>query len=199
MPACRKCLAPLILGENWSQGVEKTRNYICRECNSKKGSEHYRKHVERAALLQRERLRKPAAAAQASATKRAYYSANKARWAAYRETQKAKEASLTWHRAGKILTWARARAASKGIEFDLTREWLDQRLSAGVCEVSGIALELGKPDGQRFHPWAPSVDRVDSRHGYTQENCRVVVWIYNMAKSEWTDADVMKLAQALAK
>jgi hypothetical protein len=82
------------------------------------------------------------------------------------------------------------------MEFDLTREWAIEKM-AGVCEVTGLPFELDKPDGYRFYPWAPSVDRIDCKRGYTQDNCRLVVWIYNMAKSEWCDEDVLKMARAL--
>ena len=97
-----------------------------------------------------------------------------------------------------MLTWVRARAARAGMPFDLSQEWIAARIRDGVCEVSGIKLELSKPNGARFHPWAPSVDRINSRDGYVQSNCRVVCWIYNMAKSEWTDDIVLTFARALA-
>lgn len=97
-----------------------------------------------------------------------------------------------------MLTWIRSRAGKMHCEFDLTHEWIAQRLEVGICEVSGIRFELSKPAGLRFHAWAPSIDRVDSSKGYTQSNCRAVVWIYNMAKSEWGDDVVETLALAIS-
>jgi hypothetical protein len=47
------------------------------------------------------------------------------------------------------------------------------------------------------NPWSPSLDRIDPKIGYTLENTRVVVWIYNTAKNVFHDEDVMLMAQAL--
>lgn len=195
---CKDCSAILTPGENWSEGHVRNRSYLCRGCVSARGRAHYAKHSERAAELQRKRLADPVKAKAAADLKSKYYAENREKWAAYQVTQKAKESSDPWRRASRLLTWIRARAATTGREFDLTREWIAERLQAGVCEVTGIPLELSKPPGSRFHPWAPSVDRVDSKLGYTQGNCRVVCWIYNMAKSEWSDEVVMTFAKALS-
>jgi|GEM_PF-3167831 len=46
-------------------------------------------------------------------------------------------------------------------------------------------------------PWVASVDRIDPLGGYTQENARLVVWLYNAAKSNYQDQDVLRLALAV--
>lgn len=48
-------------------------------------------------------------------------------------------------------------------------------------------------------PWSPSLDRIDPLQGYTPENCRLVVWMYNAAKHISSDANVLRLAQALCQ
>lgn len=196
---CRVCDVELIPGGNWSEGVLKSRTYLCRKCNSEKGKRHYQDNQERAARLQRERLKQPKQAKQSSEYKNKYYSRNKDRWEKYRVTQKEKEKTDTWHRAGRLITWIRARAGKKSLEFDLDREWVEQKLSIGACEMTGIEFDLGKEDGERFNPWGPSIDRKDSSKGYTKDNCRMVVWIYNMAKAGWSDDVVMKFAEELRK
>lgn len=199
LSTCRKCAVVLIARKNWSEGLVKSRTYLCRPCNSANGKAHYAKHAERAGEMQRIRLAQPSKQKHAAELRSAYYAANKEKWSAYRITQKDKEATDPWHRAGRMLVWIRARAGKIGLGFDLTHEWVAERLEVGVCETTGIALELSKPPESRFHPWAPSVDRIDSKRGYTQDNCRVVCWIYNMAKSEWTDEVVVTFARALAE
>lgn len=198
MRTCRKCDAALVAGENWSEGLVASRTYLCRECNSRKGREHYAKHAERAAELQRKRLSEPSRKKADADLKSRYYALNRAKWDEYRVNHKNRLQVDALLRAGKLLTWIRSRAARTGREFDLSREWIAERLARGVCEVTGIPLELSKPPGSRFHPWAPSVDRIDCKKGYTQDNCRVVCWIYNMAKSEWCDDVVVTFALALA-
>ncbi len=103
-------------------------------------------------------------------------------------------------RAGILLTSARKRAEDRGLPFSLNKEDIVRRFEAGVCEVTGIKFDLSLPGRfRRFcrGPWVPSVDRVDPLKGYTPENTKVVVWAYNVAKSDFKNSDVMTLAKAL--
>lgn len=103
-------------------------------------------------------------------------------------------------RAVKLVGDARYRARLKGLTFDLTAEHVEAILRDGRCQVSGIPLDLGPPPvGYKSNPWAPAVDRKDSRRGYTADNVQIVVNIYNRAKSEFHSVDVLCLALALAK
>ena len=86
----------------------------------------------------------------------------------------------------------RRRVQDKG--FGLSKEWMTDKLKKGVCEVTGLPLDLSTPRG----PLSPSVDRIDSSLGYTEDNCQVVVFMYNLAKSNWTHDDVLVMANALA-
>nr|WEM05543.1 endonuclease [Ralstonia phage BOESR1] len=87
---------------------------------------------------------------------------------------------------------ARQRAKVKGLEFSITQDWVEERLQAGRCEVTGIPFDF------TFNRiWSPSLDRVDNALGYTPENTRMVVFIYNSAKNTGTDADVLQMATAL--
>jgi hypothetical protein len=99
-------------------------------------------------------------------------------------------------RAKRLLTDARTRASKFALEFDLDTSWVEERLSKGVCSVTQLPFVLIR-GATRKHPMAPSIDRIDSTLGYTKENCRLVVTIYNFAKNEWSDADVLMLAKAL--
>lgn len=103
------------------------------------------------------------------------------------------------YRAGVLLRGAKRRAEEKQIEFSLDKEWVMERLAAGKCEVTGLEFDLGESTGNTRHPHTPSLDRVDSRLGYTKQNTQAVVWIYNCAKSEWTLEQFMILVKALAR
>lgn len=93
-----------------------------------------------------------------------------------------------------LLRAARQRAKKLGLPCTLTRAWIRERLTSGVCEVTGIAFAIG---GFKAGPWSPSLDRKSPRLGYTPENVQVVVWSYNAAKGTWTDGDVLTLAEAV--
>ena len=94
------------------------------------------------------------------------------------------------------------RAEDRGMEFNLTPEWIQPKLEAGFCEASGLPLELsgGEFKGYgHFRPWTPSLDRIDPTKGYTTDNVQVVCWIYNQAKGVGDHADVVRLSQAIVE
>lgn len=99
-----------------------------------------------------------------------------------------------------MYTRAKHRAEVKGWEFNLTPEWIEPKLVAGVCEATGIPLELSgeKFKGYgHFRPWTPSLDRIDPTKGYTTDNVKVVCWMYNQAKGVSTHEAVVRMAHAL--
>lgn len=111
-------------------------------------------------------------------------------------------------RGGKLqtaaaLVYSRAFSRRHAHESDfLTKEefaaiW---KRAAGRCELSGIALSLhGKEDGWQKHPWAPSLDRIDSRKGYVAGNCRIVCVAVNIALNEFGEEVLRRLAMAIVK
>ena len=78
--------------------------------------------------------------------------------------------------------------------FEITPEWIFQKLEGGACEVTGLPFTYSL---QARNPWSPSIDRIDPSKGYTLENTRVVVWIYNTAKNVFSDEDVLLMCQAV--
>ena len=77
---------------------------------------------------------------------------------------------------------------------ELTPEWIMAKLKLGTCEVTGLPFTYGL---EARNPWSPSLDRIDPKVGYSLNNTRVVVWIYNASKNVFHDQDVMLMAQAL--
>jgi len=110
-----------------------------------------------------------------------------------------KEQNQQKARASLLLSGARHRARKHGRQCTITREWIEQKLDAGHCEVTGLPFEYETSGYSAKNPWAPSVDRRDNKKDYTPENCQVVVWAYNVAKAEFSAEDFHKLCLALAK
>lgn len=89
--------------------------------------------------------------------------------------------------ASKLFHDARRRAERKGLEFTITQKWIAERLEAGVCQLSGLPLEIAESGG----PNSPSIDRKVNSKGYTPENGQVITAQANRAKGEWTQGDLL--------
>ena len=86
------------------------------------------------------------------------------------------------------------RAREAKVDFDLSLEWFEQRLRRGVCEATGLPFV---DSDKHMAPFKPSVDRTDPNGGYTEDNCKMVIWMYNAGKGDNSHKDVMTMARAL--
>lgn len=84
------------------------------------------------------------------------------------------------------------RSRQLGIDHDIDIEWVKERLVK--CEVTGIPFEIreigikgDKSNYSNRNPYTPSIDKINPDLGYTKDNCRLVCWWYNLAKSIWSD------------
>lgn len=102
--------------------------------------------------------------------------------------------------ANSMLSRCKSQAAKANLYFGLDIKWFKAELAKGVCAATGISFVMPSyqpgAKGKRG-PWTPSVDRIDNSKGYIKSNCRLVVWIYNLAKNSYEDADVHKMCAAL--
>lgn len=138
---------------------------------------------------------KPENKIHAAAKSRHWHDANKIQANPRRTMRKQKE-RVTYPWKGP-LDAARRRAQMKGLPFDLTDEWCSARWT-GACEVSGIPFRIGERGaGPKF--FAASLDQIIPKGGYTQKNCRFVLWAVNAFKYDGSDADIFRVAQAITQ
>lgn len=100
-------------------------------------------------------------------------------------------------RVGHLVRDGRKRSKQRKIPFRLTRSWISRAQKQSVCAVTGIMFDLTSRAGS-VNPLAPSLDRIDSRKGYTDNNTRLVLHFVNMAKSDLTDAEFRTLVLVTA-
>jgi hypothetical protein len=98
-----------------------------------------------------------------------------------------------------LLCNARDRAKKNELQIDLDRSWIEQHLQPLICEATGVVLVLERQSGVSHSPFRPSIDRIDNNKGYTKDNCRIVCVIYNKAKSDYSDLDVVAMAKGLVQ
>ncbi len=93
----------------------------------------------------------------------------------------------------------RKHAEKHGLTFTITPAWCKETYT-GKCSLTGISfdtLPYGKTDRSGPKPRSVSIDKKDQAMGYTPENCRFVLNAVNVARGSGTDADMMKIMQAL--
>ena len=102
----------------------------------------------------------------------------------------------------KIHAGARRRALRSGIDFALAPDHVEclwQR-QGGCCAVSGISFNDERFDHALvMHPFAPSLDRKDSRGGYTPENVRLVCTCANFGTGQWGEEVLRRVAVGMLK
>lgn len=109
-----------------------------------------------------------------------------------------RRAELEWYAP---LLAAGDRSRQKGHEFDLTMDWARDTY-AGVCSLTDIPFIIssqgpaGKPGGR---PYSPSIDRINPLKGYTQDNCRWVLFAVNSFKGIMSDPEMYHIAEALLR
>lgn len=103
-------------------------------------------------------------------------------------------------RAHQLIYHAKRRALAKGWDFSVSLEKVRTSIENGRCAVTGIAFDLKSSGDYHFNAFAPSLDRIDSTKGYTDDNVQIVVWAYNVGKSQMSTDDyhAFLLSAALA-
>lgn len=104
--------------------------------------------------------------------------------------------SERWIRQTRLNLLKRDRAEHVLSETDL-RGLCDR--SQGICELTGMPFRENSKrhrQGHMLNPFSPSVDRINSRSGYTADNCRLVCLCVNLALNQWGDEVFDTMARA---
>ena len=124
-----------------------------------------------------------------------WYDRNKDHVREYQRTHKTEHEAVIAkrkreHPEGFLLTWAKYRAKTKGLPFNLD---LSDIQIPKLCPILGIELKCGK----RGNPTAPSLDRHVPELGYVKGNVFVVSRRANYLKADGTLREFKKLVRYL--
>ena len=99
----------------------------------------------------------------------------------------------------KLVPSSRRRAGLAGFIHSLASDHAEHLFEqqAGICAISGLRLSLIEfPDVLVKHPFAPSLDRISSRGGYTDDNVRLVCIAVNFGMGQWGEELYLTFARA---
>lgn len=124
--------------------------------------------------------------------RRSYWNNREANLARSRRRNQEHRASvrLVEDRSNRLVNWptallkgARQRSKVSGYAFDLTVDFIREKLEAqnGRCYWLGLKLT---PSIEKRNPLQPSLDRLDCSKGYTQDNVVLSCQFANMGRSE---------------
>ena len=98
-------------------------------------------------------------------------------------------------RLNQIFSRVRRKAIVEDKEFDLTKDFLFVLLNVQEykCALTDILFDYSNPtNGNKRNPLGPSLDRIDSKKGYTIGNVQFVCWVVNAVKNEY-DIEIFDL------
>lgn len=96
-------------------------------------------------------------------------------------------------RAIEMWRSARKRSLDKGRDFTLTYERVLNAVKHGVCEKTGMLFDLSRTKNTTKNHMCPSLDKIDPKGIYSDENVQVVCWWYNAGKQEMSNSEFEKL------
>lgn len=98
-----------------------------------------------------------------------------------------------------LLNNAKDRAKRNNLPYELDYEWLEAKIDAGVCELSHLPFVHESRGAFKCSPYAPSIDKINPKDGYTKNNCRVICFCVNMALSDWGEDVLYNMCENLLK
>lgn len=102
-------------------------------------------------------------------------------------------------RAKQLWHGAKERAKAKGLKFDLTTAHIEVALLIGTCQRTGVRFDLSKHDRFKFHPFSPSVDKIDAFGDYTEDNVVIVCTAYNIGKHQMSHSEFVDFCRAVVE
>jgi hypothetical protein len=101
-------------------------------------------------------------------------------------------------RASMLLRSARNRSKKSKCLCTVAIDKILTAIEKGTCQRTGLRFDMRPPiTGHKNNPLAPSLDKIDPKGGYTDENIQVVCWQYNVMKHQLSDSELLSFCEAV--
>lgn len=97
----------------------------------------------------------------------------------------------------QVVKNSKPRNISVEITADDVKKMLDR--AKGKCELTRVPFDMQKIQGQRIRPWIPSVDRINSKLGYSFDNCRIICAAANVALNQFGEYIFVRMASSMIR
>lgn len=164
---------------NWQRENAERANEYHRRRHAKKVAEGDGQYIAKMSAAQRRYRESDKGKAVTATRMKAYEESGQAK--IWRKERRLKPES----RVSQMIGSTRARALKANFDFALTFDDIYPAVAKGICQVTGAAFDLSVHPEHRTHPFAPSIDRINSSKGYVAGNIRVVCWWLNCACGVW--------------
>ena len=127
---------------------------------------------------------------------------NSKRYQKYKESYLKRSADFSKTIRGKLdnlLQAARGRAKKNNIEINIDLDFLLHLYEQqnGKCKLTDLNFTLNvRKEGQHFNPFNPSIDKINSKGGYTKDNIRLVCVIVNLSLNEFGEENFKLMCEA---
>lgn len=100
--------------------------------------------------------------------------------------------------SSNLIRSLRQRAKKFNLEFSLDKEFIEQLYNNqnGKCLITGVEFNFDKNKCLSRRPFAPSIDRINSKLGYTKDNVRLICVAVNLSLNEFGDEVFDKICRA---
>ena len=101
----------------------------------------------------------------------------------------------------RLVVRAKGRAKDIGKDFDLTTDQVFALMEKQEyrCVLSGFKFALNERKSSARRVFAPSIDRIDCKRGYTIDNVRLVIVAVNIGLADFGDDAYIRVCRAVAK
>lgn len=98
-----------------------------------------------------------------------------------------------------LINKAKFRAKNKNLKFEISYDFIFNKLECGKCEKTGIEFTFENQEKSYRNPYSPSIDKINPFGDYTEDNIQVVCNFYNTAKGQMTDDEFLQFCHQVVE